>query len=324
MNVKKRIIASALAIALCAAATVSFTPNKAEITADAANINYQVLYLKQDSQSLQYQDKTKSVLKKGYYTGYKLSDNWYYVASNNEYKIVPASRIQVKANTSSANKILPTGTISQLGEGIYYGNGCGPTCVTMVADWELNKKLTKNEVIAYYRQSRFNAFVRFSSTENDRNTWCYSKGNGTPNYGVQYMVDTYAKTINKGSFYYNTLNKTQNQIIDEIDALLKNGHRVIACVKHESSETGTFNGTIHNYSGRYTHWIVITAETGSRTGNYYIADPLYADNANDGKYTSINGNKYYYGLEERSKSEIAKSIQGITSNKIAGLITVKG
>lgn len=316
----KKFVASALAVAICAASAISIVPNESQITADAAITikNYQVLYLKQDSQSVKSNGLTTSALRKGYYIGYKLNANQYIVATNRTYKIVPASRIKVEASNTSANKILLTGAISQLGENTYYAYGCGPACVTMVADWELGKNLSKDSVINYFRQSKFNAAVRFSATESDRKTWCYGNGNGTPNTGVQYMVHTYATAAKKSSFYYSTLGKSQNQIIDEIDALLKNGHRVIACVKHKS--TARTNGMDHNYLGAYTHWVVITAETGSRSGNYYIADPYYAEQS---KY-KINGNNYYYGLEKRTKTEMARSIQGITSNKIAGLITVKG
>ena len=94
--------------------------------------------------------------------------------------------------------------------------------------------------------------------------------------------------------------------MEKIDSELAKGHRVLACVSHTSDRSTGL--TTHDYvTGEYTHCIVITAETSSTGGYYFIADSVYSE-----AYPyAVNGNKYYYGLTKALKSDIAKAVMRV-------------
>lgn len=283
-----------------------------------------IIRLNSDTKTIPDRYGAYQVLRRGLYTGYRASDAAYKVSCGYGELLIPYSdsNVDVIAVSSNANSILSTGAISQLAQGMSYPNGCGPTAANILIAHELfipngdASVVDKNTLISNYRyDSRVGKYAYGQY-------WCVTSGTKLNN-GVKVIVDDYAKKFGKKAVYFDTASVTgytfterQNKVIAKIDSELAAGHRVLACVKHRSDDSsGT---TKHNYLGSYTHYVVICGETADNRGKYYIADPYYSEN----NAYPANGNMYFYGLEERNKSEISQSIMSITDREIRGLVFI--
>jgi len=283
-----------------------------------------IIRINSDTKTIPDKNGAYQVLRRGLYTGYRISDVAYKVSCGYGEVLIPYSNsnVDVVAVSSNANSILTTGAISQLGQGISYPNGCGPTAANILIAHELfipngdASVVNKNTIISNYRyDSRVGKFAYGQY-------WCISSGTKL-NTGVKVIVDDYAKKYGKKAVYFDTASvsgytfaERQSKVIAKIDSELAAGHRILACVKHRSDDSSGV--TTHNYLGAYTHYVVICAETGDNSGKYYIADPYYSEKNS----SPVNGGMYYYGLEERSKSEITQSIMSITDSEIRGLVFI--
>lgn len=280
--------------------------------------------LNKDMKTIPDKNGNFKMLRKGIYTGYRVNDSTYMIACGYGEVAVAYddSSLDVMAVSSNANSILSTGAISQLGEGTSHPNGCGPTAATIIMAHELfipngDAAVSKNTVISNYRYD--SRVGKFSYGQ----YWCVENGTALQN-GVKVILDDYAKQYGKKAVYFDTAKITgatyaerQSKLIAKIDSELAAGHRVLACVKHTSDNTGS--STKHDYLGEDTHYIVICGETGGEDGKYYIADPLYSEKSS----YPVNKGIYYYGLEERSKSHMAQSIMAVNGEYlIRGLVFI--
>ena len=273
-----------------------------------------IIELKKDTMSLPDSAGNSVMVRAGFYSGYKKNAGTYVVAVGYGGKAIPYTdaNIDVKYVNNEKHTILSTGSISQYQDGKDYPNGCGPTSVDILINHELripngDPAIGKNTLISMYRNDdRVKKFC-FAT-----NYWCISEGTYNKG-GVSVIVDDFAKEYGRKAVYFDTgtINAVSNydrriKIMEKIDSELAKGHRVLACVSHTSDRSTGL--TTHDYvTGEYTHCIVITAETSSTGGYYFIADSVYSE-----AYPyAVNGNKYYYGLTKALKSDIAKAVMRV-------------
>ncbi len=288
-----------------------------------------IIRLNSDTVSKPDASGNKVTLRKGIYTGYKKDDFTYVLAVGYGGKYMPYDNksIDVLYAADSTNSILSSGSISMHAQGKDYSMGCGPTAACILINHELkipngDSTVSKNTIFDKYRYDsrveKFSYGSNFGVTDGVPNKTC-----------VAVIVDDYAKQYGKRAYYYDTgavtgsQTERENKIIDMIDKELAAGHRVLPLIAHNSyNENGL---TKHNYLGTSTHYVVLTGETSGRGGNYYIAEPDHWE----ARPYSTNGSKYYYGLNERTKREIARSIiktesnAGVYAPKLRGYIVIK-
>lgn len=299
-----------------------------------------IVYLKSDTIASYCSSNKKRLLRKGYYTGYQISNTKFYVKARYSTFAVPVSKCKIIALSNSANHINLMGAVSQLGE--YSGTkpqkiwcgmlgafvyGCGPTCVSMLVTHEMGivKGLT-----AMIGENIYNRTINAWGGS----SWGYTQG--TPNYGNSNLLSKYAKlystagkrTVTLDTYKYDAKKKkyrkkTRNELKAEIDAAISRGHSVIICVHIYSKMKQTT--TVRSYTTSKwhpTHYVVIAGETGGNNGSYYIADPWYGERSSylfrGAKYNKYNGYYYYYGLERRSKTNIVDSVLSIKESYLRG------
>ncbi|EGC01041.1 hypothetical protein [Ruminococcus albus] len=298
--------------------------------------------------TLQYVDgkykstKNSRIIRRGFYTGYQIRDNLYVINVNYNQYLISTANTHITAVSNSRNSINLGGAISQLGEcesstmyvdGVLKYNGrhdfgCGQVAACTVINNELDKDLniTKGQLINEFKYDK--GANPWAGSYN----WGYTVG--TPMYGIQYMINSYARKYGKSTEYCDTYSMDQKSIISQIDKQVEKGHNVL-CGVYQWSDFYDVGTEIHYKSqtdGVHctgSHYVVILCETGDDNGYYYIADPYYAESNSDpaqgGKKNPYNGYNYYYGLQRAKKSEVAASIQGLSNREWStrGLIYIK-
>lgn len=194
--------------------------------------------------------------------------------------------------------ILPTGSISQLGENKPMLYGCGPTCVEMLAKWEKNKDFSKDSSSTYtgWRIDELN--IALSKAGNARSVFTSYNASKTlvaaKAKGLITEISSYENGVRSKEYNSICFNDIKNEIINQ----LNNGHRIIACVEF-SNTSGSFKDQIiaDDYWNGLEH---IQSEI---TVSNYLIDVI---KDSEGYYNvpmnSIEGLEYFYQNSEYLKS----------------------
>lgn len=140
-------------------------------------------------------------------------------------------------------KILPTGSISQLGNKTPMPYGCGPTCVEILAKWEKGIEFSKDDYSTYkglHIEQLQNILRQTGKTKSVFTVYDASKDIMAAKANNKVTeITSYENGVKAQEFTSISTNDIKNEIIDQID---KN-HRVIACVAF-TNKSGNFKDTI--------------------------------------------------------------------------------
>ena len=185
-----------------------------------------------------------------YYSGHYDPNYEGYVVIKYRYREYLIARSCVQEQTGA--KILETAAIGQMGGDIYGKKACGPTSATMLVNYQLGMKWTKDELIRFCEQKNLN----------DQGSLTSGGGITAPN--LMKLIESYSGgTVSASNLYGADPTSTLKGLID-------NGERSIVVASYRS-------GSIVAQPDSPAHFVVICGyEYIGGELYFYYADPYFA------------------------------------------------
>lgn len=210
------------------------------------------LYYFPDTTNLRDKNRNKvgTISAGSFYSGHYDPNYKGYVVINHRYReyLIASSCVIEQTNA----KILKTAAIGQMGGDIYGKKACGPTCATILANYQLGMKWTKDEMIVFCEQNKLN----------DQGSLTSGGGITAPN--LVKLIESYSGGTVKASNVYGA------EPISVLKGLIDNGERSIVVSSYRS-------GKIVAQPDSPAHFVVICGyEYISGELYFYYADPYFA------------------------------------------------
>ena len=211
------------------------------------------LYYFPDTTNLRDKNRNKvgTISAGSFYSGHYDPNYKGYVVINHRYREYLIARSCVVEQTNA--KILETAAIGQMGGDIYGKKACGPTCATILANYQLGMKWTKDEMIVFCEQNKLN----------DQGSLTSGGGITAPN--LVKLIESYSGGTVKASNVYSA------DPISVLKGLIDSGKRSIVVSSYRS-------GKIVAQKDSPAHFVVICGyEYIGGELYFYYADPYFAD-----------------------------------------------
>ena len=185
-----------------------------------------------------------------YYSGHYDPNYKGYVVINHRYREYLIASSCVIEQTGA--KILETAAIGQMGGDIYGKKACGPTTATILANYQLGMKWTKDELITYCEQNKLN----------DQGSLTSGGGITAPN--LMKLIESYSGGTVRATDHYGA------DPTSILKGLIDNGQRSIVVTSYRS-------GRIVAQPDSPAHFVVICGyEYIGGELYFYYADPYFA------------------------------------------------
>ena len=211
------------------------------------------LYYFPDTTNLRDKNRNKvgTISAGSFYSGHYDPNYKGYVVINHRYREYLIARSCVIEQTGA--KILETAAIGQMGGDIYGKKACGPTCATILANYQLGMKWTKDEMIVFCEQNKLN----------DQGSLTSGGGITAPN--LVKLIESYSGGTVKASNVYGA------DPISVLKGLIDSGKRSIVVSSYRS-------GKIVAQPDSPAHFVVICGyEYIGGELYFYYADPYFAN-----------------------------------------------
>lgn len=211
------------------------------------------LYYFPDTTNLRDKNRNKvgTISAGSFYSGHYDPNYKGYVVINHRYReyLIASSCVIEQTNA----KILETAAIGQMGGDIYGKKACGPTCATILANYQLGMKWTKDEMIVFCEQNKLN----------DQGSLTSGGGITAPN--LVKLIESYSGGTVKASNVYGA------DPISVLKGLIDSGKRSIVVSSYRS-------GKIVAQPDSPAHFVVICGyEYIGGELYFYYADPYFAN-----------------------------------------------
>ena len=211
------------------------------------------LYYFPDTTNLRDKNRNKvgTISAGSFYSGHYDPNYKGYVVINHRYREYLIARSCVVEQTNA--KILETAAIGQMGGDIYGKKACGPTTATILANYQLGLKWTKDELITYCEQNKLN----------DQGSLTSGGGITAPN--LMKLIESYSGgTVSASNLY-------GNDPISILKDLIDNAERSIVVSSYRS-------GRIVAQKDSPAHFVVICGyEYIGGELYFYYADPYFGN-----------------------------------------------
>jgi hypothetical protein len=211
------------------------------------------LYYFPDTTNLRDKNRNKvgTISAGSFYSGHYDPNYKGYVVINHRYREYMTARSCVIEQTGA--KILETAAIGQMGGDIYGKKACGPTCATILANYQLGMKWTKDEVIVFCEQNDLN----------DQGSLTSGGGITAPN--LMKLIESYSGGTVKANNFYGA------DPISILKDLIDNAERSIVVSSYRS-------GRIVAQKNSPAHFVVICGyEYIGGELYFYYADPYFGN-----------------------------------------------
>ena len=234
------------------AATQSETTAAPAVTPDNCDTSSKLYYLPYTT-NLRDMNKNKvgTIEAGSYYSGHYDPNYEGYVVIKYRYREYLIARSCVQEQTGA--KILETAAIGQMGGDIYGKKACGPTSATMLVNYQLGMKWTKDELIQFCEQNQLNDQGSLTS------------GGGITATNLVKLIESYSGgTISASNIYGDDSAAILKGLID-------NGQRSIVVASYRS-------GKIVAQPDSPAHFVVICGyEYIGGELYFYYADPYFGN-----------------------------------------------
>ena len=267
-------------------ATSYIEDEKAGISDTVRQAIYTVYNVSFDTTAYSTEDYTESDINivSDYYCGYYDDDYPEYITvlcNKDRYAISIDDTTKEDGNIT----ILPTGAMSQYGEGVERSTACSAACMAMLLRYEYGLDITKEQV--YYDAYEIGLIDQITV--------------GMLNENIAVLLDSELEKYNlsgKAAIEEMSDAESYDLVKEYVDNKLANGHRLIVPVL--AKQTTRDNAYITEYvmQSEIRHSVLVV---GSCDDYYYVADPYYKENPSQ--------SDYYFGLRKVSCETLINSFE---------------